>query len=255
MSAPSSGTLVSMFSYPSMSGLERGEKTERTCARAREVSGGVSNGRTGRIERGRWGAATRPRRRRVDERVASLVGAPEASTEGIEARGEVSAVSDGAGHLEYLEHVRGVALRLRRRLLRGEGAAPRGFVVHVDVVVVVARLGILVNLASGRGGGGDGELRRRGGTVVTARSRERGGGERAFATGVEGDDAPRAVPRRARPTSACECGRTEPTYAGEIRGERLGANDGRQAPRCKLETAAHVLENAGGAPRVAVCAG
>ena len=72
------------------------------------------------IERGRRAAATRPRRRRVDERVASLVGAPEASTEGIEARGEVSAVSDGAGHLEYLEHVRGVALRLRRRLLRGE---------------------------------------------------------------------------------------------------------------------------------------
>ena len=124
------------------------------------------------------------------------------------------AVSDGAGHLEYLEHVRGVALRLRRRLLRGEGAAPRGFVVHVDVVVVVARLGILVNLASGRGGGGDGELRRRGGTVVTARSRERGGGERAFATGVEGDDAPQAVPRRARPTSACDVdGPNRPTPA------------------------------------------
>ena len=180
-------------------------------------------------------------------------GAPEASTEGIEARGEVSAVSDGADHLEYLEHVRGVALRLRRRLLRGEGAAPRGFVVRVvDVVVVVARLGVLVILASGRGGGGDAELRRRGRAVVAARARERGGGERAFATGVEGDDAPRQVPRRARPTSACGRGRTDST---EARGERLGANDGRQAPRRRLETAAHVLENAGGAPRVAVCAG
>jgi hypothetical protein len=166
----------------------------------------------------------------------------------------VSAVSDGADHLEYLEHVRGVALRLRRRLLRGEGAAPRGFLVRV-VDVVVARLGVLVILASGRGGGGDAELRRRGRAVVAARARERGGGERAFTTGPAGHDAPRQVPRRARPTSACGRGRTESTDAGEVRGERLGANDGRQAPRRRLETAAHVLENAGGAPRVAVCAG
>ena len=183
------------------------------------------------------------------------MGAPEASTEGIEARGEVSAVSDGAGHLEYLEHVRGVALRLRRRLLRGEGAAPRGFVVHVDVVVVVARLGILVNLASGRGGGGDGEL---GGAEARsspralartrrwrARVRDRRRGRRR-ATGSaparEADVRVQIVDGPNRPTPA----RSEANASARTTdARRLDANS-------RLR---RMCSNARGAPRVAVCAG